>query len=312
MQSIPQVQPRPWRAWCYLVWFSVRQQARARLLVWTALGLLALITLVAALNTRMNRWGMWHWRKPRGLGPNFLHSLYDVSAIGHAGWDPPAQSVASAVTGAFQVVLDHSGFIVFSNYVVFSIFATFLLPLWSLTFAAEALGREREAGNLIWLLARPLPRWSVYLGKFLAALPWSLALNLGGFGVLCFAGGESGQLAWRVYWPAVLWGTLAFCALFHLFGVLFRRPAIVGILYAFFLETLVGNLPGYLKRASISFYTRCLMFDAAHGFGVQPEQPAIYLPVAGTTAWVVLAGFTVGLLLVGMIVFSRSEYLDLS
>jgi hypothetical protein len=282
------------------------------LLVWTALGLLALVTLVVALNTQMDRWGMWHWRWPRRVGPSLLQYLYELWYVRQLSWDNATQSVEAAVVGAFQVVLDRSGFIVFSNWVVFSIFATFLLPLWSLTFAAEAIGREREAGNLIWLLARPLPRWSVYLGKFLAALPWSLALNLGGFGILCFAGGEAGQLAWRVYWPAVFWGSLAFCALFHLFGVLFRRPAIVGILYAFFLETLVGNLPGYLKRASISFYTRCLMFDAAHGFGVRPEQPAIYLPVDGTTAWIVLASFTLGLLLVGMIVFSRSEYLDLS
>jgi len=129
---------------------------------------------------------------------------------------------------------------------------------------------------------------------------------------LCAVAGAPGRLALAVYWPAVLWGTLAFSALFHLMGVWFRRAAVVGILYAFFLETVMGNLPGHLKRASISFYTRCLMFDRAHDLGIHPDRPATYLPVSGSTALYVLAGVTVCLLLVGMFVFSRKEYQDLS
>ena len=70
--------------------------------------------------------------------------------------------------------------------------------------------------------------------------------------------------------------------------------------------------PGHLKRVSISFYTRCLMFDAARDLGVEPEKPSIYLPVDSTTAWCVLLGLTVVLLGVGMVVFSRSEYRDLN
>jgi hypothetical protein len=54
------------------------------------------------------------------------------------------------------------------------------------------------------------------------------------------------------------------------------------------------------------------MFDRAGEFGVGPERPLIYLPVDGTTAWCVLAGLTVGLLALGMVVFARTEYLDLS
>ena len=65
-----------------------------------------------------------------------------------------------------------------------------MLPLWSLSFATEALGGEREAGTLIWLLTRPLPRWSVYLAKYVALLPWGVGLNLVGFAVL---GGVFGE-----------------------------------------------------------------------------------------------------------------------
>jgi hypothetical protein len=91
-------------------------------------------------------------------------------------------------------------------------------------------------------------------------------------------------------------------------GAFFKRPAIVALVYSFFLETLMGNMPGYLKRVSISFYTRCMMFDAARDFGVEPEKPSIYLAVDGWTACTVLLSVTVVLLVLGMYFFSRTEY----
>ena len=106
--------------------------------------------------------------------------------------------------------------------------------------------------------------------------------------------------------------TLAFTALFHLMGACFRRAAVVALVYSFFLETIFGQMPGVMKRISISFYTRCLMFDAARDLGVQPEKPSIYLPVDGATAWCVLLTLTAVLLVAGMMIFARSEYRELA
>src|SRR5439155_13564680 len=88
-----------------------------------------------------------------------------------------------------------AGFTLFSRAVIFPIFTTFLLPLLSLSFATEALGREREDRNLLWLLTRPLPRPAIYLAKYVAVLPWALGLNLGGLAVLCLAAGAPGWTA---------------------------------------------------------------------------------------------------------------------
>jgi ABC-type transport system involved in multi-copper enzyme maturation permease subunit len=282
-------------------------------MVWVSVGLLAFMTFLVALLTQTGRWTMAHWRFPRRTGPTLqeyadqLHQMKQFFAL-----DPSALAMHYAVVDSLQNVIDNSGFFVFSNWFVFRVFSTFLMPMWSLSFATDALGQDREAGNIIWLLTRPLSRASVYLAKFLAVLPWSVGLNLGGFCLLCLVAGEPGRLALQLYWPAVLWGTLAYCALFHLMGACFRRPAVIAILYTFFLETVAGNLPDYLKRASISFYVRCLMYDSAQDFGIGPERPEFFLPVSGDVAWVVLAGLTVFLLGIGMWVFSRNEYLDLS
>jgi ABC-2 type transport system permease protein len=278
-------------------------------MVWIAIGLMTFAASLVAINTAAGRWGMHNRRYPGRNGFTFVEWI-DRGEIATSISHPNAtgQAVSNAVFGSARALLNESPFLVFSRELVFSIFLSFLLPMWSLSFATEALGGDREHNSLVWLLTRPMSRPAIYLAKFVALLPWSIGLNVGGFAVLCLAGGQPGALALRLFWPAVLWTTLAFTALFYLMGAYFQRPAVIAIVYSFFLETLLGNMPGYLKRVSIGFYARCMMFEAAQNHGVQPEKPSVFLPVDGTTAMLVLAGLTVGLLVVGSLLFSRSQY----
>lgn len=307
----PAASPSPLRAWLYLIRLSLRRQARARMMLWVALGLLLLFAFLVHVQQRRGRFGMEHWRSPPRRGITYGQYLNTVDLAKMVPLDAATRGVVEAASGTWNVVVrEASGFFVFSNWVVFSVFATFLLPLWTLSFATEGLGGEREARNLLWVLTRPLPRSAIYLGKFLAVLPWCLGLNLGGFWLLCRLAGWPGELAFRLYAWAVVWGTLAFAALFFLMGAWSKRAAVMALLYAFFLETIAGNLPGHFKRLSLSFYMRCLMFDSAHDYGVRPERPAIYLPVDGTTAAWVLGTATLGFLGLGLVLFSRQEYLE--
>lgn len=280
-------------------------------MVWVSLGLLSLTVFVVFLNTQRGRWKMANWDYPRRSSTTFQEHLETLDVARRTiSWTPASQAISQAVIGVTNAIMQNTEFFIFS-WVILIIVIPFLLPLWSLTFATEAIGREREVGNLIWLFTRPLPRWSVYLAKFVSLLPWSIGFNVGGFALICLAAGPIGPLAFERYWPAMVMGTLAFSAFFHFLAVLVPKPAIIAILYSFFLETLVGNLPGYLKRASISFYTRCLMFDAAQDYQIVPERETVFLKVEGATAWVILAGLTVLFLIAGMTIFSRKEYREL-
>lgn len=305
----PLIASSPLRAWCYLVWLSWLRQARARQMVWIALGLLGFAVGLSALNTAQGRWGMNHWRYPRRYGATYPNWVTEVQTVLAArGPTAVGPALENAVLGSCRAILENSGFLVFTRWAVLTLFVSFLLPLLTLSFATEALGGERENQSLVWLLTRPLSRSSVYLGKFLALLPWSLGLTVGGFALVCLVGGAPGRLAFALFWPAVFWGALAFSALFYLMGAFFRRPAVVALVYAFFLEVVLANLPGYPKRVSVGFYTRCMMFEAAGAYGVEPEKPGIYLPVSGTTALIVLAVTTVALLALGTALFARSQY----
>jgi hypothetical protein len=295
----------------YLVRVSWQRQARARQMVWIALALLILALVLVGLSTATGGWNLTH-RRPFGRsGPTYQ----EFTTRFDAGWralpyPSPATSVGMAFDAALGAVVQNSDFMRFTRGFVFLLFFSFLVPIWSLSFATEALGGERESQGMIWLLTRPLSRPAIYLGKFVAVLPWCLAFNVGGYALLCAAAGPPGMEALRLFWPAVFWSSLTFCALFFLFGAVFRRPAIVGLVYSFFLEVIIGNMPGTLKRLSIGFYARCMMFDAAEEKGLAPENPVLYDPVSGKTAVAVLVLSTLVLLVVGMLWFRKAEYVS--
>jgi ABC-type transport system involved in multi-copper enzyme maturation permease subunit len=278
-------------------------------MIWIALALLAIMTTWVGLVTLGDRWGMRHWRSGRTGGYSFQTFQQLLEAL---PLPLPANAVQNAFTGVNQALLAQSGFYVFVHWGIFLVFIGFILPLWSLSFATDALGGERESRTLLWLLNQPLPRPLIYLAKFVAVLPFSLGLNLGGFALICLAAGRAGRPALAMFWPALVCGTLAFSSLFHLMGALFQRATVVALVYVFFLETVLGMMPGTMKRVSIGFYTRCMMFTEAQGYNIQPEKPSIYLPVEGDTAQWILIGLTAVFLGIGMVVFSRSEYHDLT
>src|SRR5262245_7225669 len=295
--------PQHWtRSWLFLVGFSLRRQARVRQLVGIAVALLVLTVIVLALVTANIGWD----RSDRF--PVRLRSMGVQLAVGSIA--APEDVYQPGYLETFR--RESAPLAVFSRWVVFFLFLGFLMPLWNLSFATSAIGTERESRSLVWLLTRPMPRSGIYLAKFIAVLPWCLALNLGGFALICLAGGSAGQQAFAMYWPAVVGGSIAFAAVFHLVGALFNRPAVVGLLYAFFFETILNELPvpGTLKRLSINYYVRCLMYSEAETQGVPTASDSLFVPVSDATAWGVLLGATVLLTLLGMWLFTRAEYRD--
>jgi ABC-type transport system involved in multi-copper enzyme maturation permease subunit len=191
------------------------------------------------------------------------------------------------------------------------VYVSFLLPMLCLCYATPSIAGEREERTLVYLLATPLPRPLIYAAKFAAVLLVTLAWTFGTFATLSWLAGTVGRNLFRAFCPAVFWSTAAYVGLFHLLSATLRRATIVGLVYALFLEALLGNMPGIIKRVAISFYTQCLILDAGRGLGVEPtaiRDPRLLVPVSGSTAWQVLCALTVVLFAIGTWVFSRREY----
>ncbi len=320
--------PSAARAFFALVRLTFLRHWRVRALAWATFGLVALTAAAIAIYTH----GPVGWRVENrrvfvsdlksngGVWLTYRQYAAERLPVYILFPGPPHQFGAKAAAmGAEQWLMlsdhpdarkfrDDYAFLRFSRWVVFGLFLAFAMPLFCLAYASGALGAEREGRTLLWLATRPMPRGGIYLAKLLGVLPWCLAVSLAGFGAVCLAGGELGQVAFRVYLPAVVAGTIGLAALFHLVGALFRRPAVVGLVYVFFFETLVANLPGSLKRLSLNYYVRSLMYDGASGVATVPEETLdVYEPASAATAWIVLLAASAVLTLVGMWLFARQE-----
>jgi ABC-2 type transport system permease protein len=333
----PRPSPSTLAAFGVLIVQSFQQHRRVRQMGWVALGLLSVVLLWDAAETASpTSWGLENRRIRRSrvtyreyaeqLRP---HGRYDALEEGDkpavriphpvetpAPLIPLRDSLTSLVLSVPEAVLKSPKFLAdwafanFARQVVFGAYLSFLLPMFTLAYASGAIGGERENRSLIWLLTRPIPRPAIYLAKLLGTLPWCLLFSAGGFATLCLAGGEPGRQALRVFWPAALAGSIAFSALFHLIGAVFRRPVVVGLVYVFFFEFLVAALPGSLKLLSLAFYVRSLMYNAAVAAGRPGEMLEVASPVSSETAWGMLTLATVGFTLLGMVLFSRLEYQD--
>lgn len=195
--------------------------------------------------------------------------------------------------------------------ILITVYMSFLLPILCLSFASAGIATDREEQTLVYLLTTPLPRAWIALAKTGAALAISLCWTMGSLALLCRLAGKPGGEAFNAVWSAIFAATVAYVALFQLFSVIFRRATIVALGYALFLETLVGNMPGIVKRLTICFYARCLIFESSADLGIGPTgpfNPLLFQPLPSGTAQVILYGVSAALFLVGLLAFTTREY----
>jgi ABC-2 type transport system permease protein len=328
--------PSAFLAFYVLVIQSFQRLWRVRQMGWVSLGLLSIVVgWVSVVTTSSAGWELPERRIRRGFptyrqyaelellnnrldpvryDPNTIPpiQLYEVPSP----LDPLKNGIQTLILSIPYAVLTSEKFVKdwglmnFTWWVMLGTYLGFVLPLFTLSYATAAFGTDRESRSLIWLMTRPIPRSGIYLAKYLGALPWCIFFGLGGFALICLAGGEFGRKSLSLYWPAATVATIAFSALFHLIGALFRRPVVVGLVYVFFFEALVAVLPGSLKLLSLTFYARSLMYNAAEAGGYPVEMLDVQQAVSSTTAWTVLGAATVFLTALGMWLFSRTEYRD--
>ncbi|REJ94082.1 MAG: hypothetical protein DWQ29_03210 [Planctomycetota bacterium] len=194
-------------------------------------------------------------------------------------------------------------------------FLAFLMPVFAICYGASAVGGDREDRTLIYLLITSIPRPLIYLTKFIAAWLLATGWSVGVLWVLCTVAGQPGNEAFDVFLLPTVFGCTAYVSLFLLVGAAFRHGTIISLAYWFFLEVLFGNMPGIVKRISVAFHTRCMVYESGSALELGPAGRVareMFLPVSGETARTVILISSAILLAAGMLIFSRREYRDLS
>ena len=188
------------------------------------------------------------------------------------------------------------------------LFMGFLLPLISLGYASSTISGERTGQTLVYLLSTSIPRPQIYLSQFSAVLLLTMGITLGCLGMLCVTVGMDGVAVLREFAPVVTLATVCYVALFLLFSAWLRRATFLALAYALMIETLTANIPGVVKRITVSFYANSWLYDDSPLDLAPNANLPPYEPVSGGIAVAVLLAASIGFLSLGMWLFSRKEY----
>ena len=134
---------------------------------------------------------------------------------------------------------------------------TTLLPFAALVYGTAALGAEIEDGTAVYLLAKPVPRSQIILGKLLAA--WVLtSVTVLASGLVAGAIGLAGAPGDGVllgFGLGIVAGGLVYTAVFVMLSVVTSRALIAGLVYVFIWEGLINGLFAGTRLLSVRHYS---------------------------------------------------------
>ena len=116
-----------------------------------------------------------------------------------------------------------------------------VLPLVAVIVGTSALGAELDDGTIVYLLAKPVPRWRIVLVKLLVTWLVTSLLVAPAMLVAALVGHGDGQLAVG-FALASLVGALEYSAVFVALSLVTSRALIVGLAYVVVWEGVVAGL----------------------------------------------------------------------
>ncbi|MCA9001507.1 MAG: ABC transporter permease [Planctomycetes bacterium] len=192
-----------------------------------------------------------------------------------------------------------------------------LAPLSGLLLGTTVLAEDIENKTLTYIFTRPIPRWSLFLGRWAACV--SIALVLMGLSAWWVGHSAEGLgegltikarhrvpegFTMRFVLAAVLC-TAWYTALAAGLSTFLRRATAVGLAYAFVLEMIISNLPGSTQRMSVQYHLRNILMDGEKSsFGPLRNMDLM----EGQEATVRLLISIVFLLLLGTHIVRRRQY----
>jgi ABC-2 type transport system permease protein len=185
----------------------------------------------------------------------------------------------------------------------------FFMPVMAMIFGSSLIRDEMDDKSITHVATAPLDRAFLYLGYY---LPLWIAVSVSvvvvtSVGMFAFFGQHGfGSDALGVYLSfvgLVVMGSFVYSSLFLAISVLFNKPVMVGLFYAFIWEGFIGSLPGAIQNASIKHYLRSIGSEWVDFGSISRWDEASGM--AGSAA--LLLGLTIFFLVFGAFLFREKE-----
>ncbi len=135
-----------------------------------------------------------------------------------------------------------------------------VVPIVSLVFASASLGDGREDGTLVYLWLRPMPRWAVAVGAWLAALTVAVPLTVGPITVTAVLLDAGSDLVVAAALSSAV-AVIAYSGVFVLLGLLVKNAIVWGLAYVILWEGIVAAFGSAAARVAIRGYASSILTD---------------------------------------------------
>jgi ABC-2 type transport system permease protein len=171
-----------------------------------------------------------------------------------------------------------------------------VLPLVALLFGTATLGSEIDDGTIVYLLAKPIPRWEILAAKLLVAEAATLVLVVPStlITALILLVGTTGDMSIAYgYTVGVAVGAIVYVAIFVAMSVVTSRALVLGLGYILIWEGFLASLFAGTKNLSVREFTVSIA-QAVAGRDLSTEAPiavevALPLSIVVTVVAVIVA-----------------------
>jgi len=197
---------------------------------------------------------------------------------------------------------------------IWMLFLRFIIPVLGVFYGTALMADEVEDKTLTYLFTRPIPRGAVLVGKYFAYLVCTTLVVLPSVMLVYFLLVPFSELP-KTFGSLVIdmgllgLGLAVYGGVFAFVGAFFKRPLVIGLVFAFGWEQVTLALPGYLKQFTIAYYLQALVPHAMPSDGVASLLQGMFRetpPVSVCLTW--LTVYLAGFLYLATRVVERKEY----
>lgn len=197
---------------------------------------------------------------------------------------------------------------------IWMLYLRFIVPVLGVFYGTALIADEVDDKTITYLFTRPIQRGAVLVGKYLAYLVCTGLVVLPSVMLVYFlvvplrdVERSFPQLVVDLGLLGV--GLAVYGAVFAFAGAYFKRPLVIGLVFAFGWEPVVLALPGYLKQFTIAYYLQGLVPHAMPSDGVVSVLQGLFRtapPAAVCLFW--LSAYAVLFLYLAVRTVERKEY----
>jgi len=191
-----------------------------------------------------------------------------------------------------------------------TLYFLFILPLIAILYAISAMREDIENHNIVYLITRPISKTEILLYKFKGYVisTWIVIIIS-----LCISffiiAAKEGNVGDNIGYLGTLIGLMtlniiAYGGIFFIFAIVTSYPIVISLLYVFFWESIVSNLPNVINRFTILFHIQSM----ADGLMGDIANVTIYDPAGVTDSFISVIGVTIAFFIIGAIIFNYRDF----